>query len=62
MVIKRVGKKWELFSKDGNKSLGEYDDFSDALKRERQVNYFKNIKKTNKEAPAPPFIKKKKPI
>jgi len=44
-MIKKKGWKWVLFSKDGKKVLGEFKTKKDALKRERQVIYFKNLKK-----------------
>ena len=40
-MIKKVGNKWILYSKDGKKKLGEFKTKADALKRERQILYFK---------------------
>lgn len=43
MIIKRKG-KYYLFSKDGGKKLGgPYNSRDEALKREKQVNYFKHL-------------------
>lgn len=44
-MIKKKGWKWILFSKDGKKILGEFRTKKDALKRERQIIYFKNLRK-----------------
>lgn len=44
MIIKK-GNKFALMSKDGTKQLGEFDNKAQALKRERQINYFKWKKK-----------------
>lgn len=41
-MIKKVGSKYVLYSKDGTKRLGTYDSKEAALKRERQINYFKH--------------------
>jgi hypothetical protein len=41
-MLKREGSKWVLYSKDGSKKLGEFDTKEDALKRERQIQYFKH--------------------
>ena len=43
-IIRRVGGKYVLYSHKG-KRLGEYDSREGAENRERQVNYFKNVKK-----------------
>ena len=40
-IVQR-GSKWVIMSKDGSKQLGEYDTKEDALKRLRQIEYFKN--------------------
>ncbi|MBI2663311.1 hypothetical protein HYX15_02145 [Candidatus Woesearchaeota archaeon] len=45
MVIKKEGYKWVLYSKDKNKKLGEFKTKKDALKREKQIQYFKHLKK-----------------
>ena len=46
-VLKQEGSKWVLYSSDGSKKLGEFDTKEDALKRERQIQYFK---RKNEEA------------
>lgn len=40
-TIKKEGKKFVLYSKDGSKKLGEFDSEEDAAKREGQVDFFK---------------------
>lgn len=41
-VIRNIGGKWYLYTADGKKRLGgPYDKRTDALRRERQVQYFK---------------------
>ena len=42
---KKRGYKWILYTKDGKKKLGEFRTKKNALKRERQIIYFKNLKK-----------------
>lgn len=44
-MIKKVDGKWILYSANGKKKLGEFKTKKDALKRERQVIYFRNKKK-----------------
>ncbi|HLD00692.1 MAG TPA: hypothetical protein VJC39_03020 [Candidatus Nanoarchaeia archaeon] len=44
MVLKKEGYKWVLYSKDGQKVLGTFRTKKDALKRERQIIYFKSLK------------------
>jgi len=44
MVIKKEGYKWVLYSKDEKKKLGEFKTKKEALKREKQIIYFKNLK------------------
>ena len=44
-MIKKEGSKWVLYTKDGSKKLGEFKTKAEALKRERQINYFKHLKK-----------------
>ena len=44
MVIKKKGYKWILYNKDQTKVLGEFKTNKAALKRERQIIYFKNQK------------------
>jgi hypothetical protein len=42
-MIKKIGpKKWRLYSKDGTRNLGTYPTKAGAIKRERQVQYFKH--------------------
>lgn len=36
--------KWVLYSRDGSKKLGEFDSKEDAIKREKQIQYFKHTK------------------
>ena len=45
MVIKKKGYKWVLYTKDGKKVLGTFKTKKDALKRERQIIYFKNLRR-----------------
>ncbi|MCX6815431.1 MAG: hypothetical protein NT120_01085 [Candidatus Aenigmarchaeota archaeon] len=45
MVIKKVGKKYVLFSHDGKKKLGIFSSYEKALKRERQIQFFKHMRK-----------------
>lgn len=41
-MIRKIGpRKWRLYSKDGTRNLGTYSSRAGALKRERQVQYFK---------------------
>lgn len=44
-MIKKKGNKYVLKSKDGTKTLGTYNTKEEALKRERQIQYFKKKKK-----------------
>ncbi len=44
MVIEKKGSQWLLYSKDRSKVLGKFKTKKDALKRERQINYFKHMK------------------
>lgn len=44
-IIRKKGGKYCLLSKKNKKNLGCYRSKSGAVKREKQVNYFKNIKK-----------------
>lgn len=41
-VIRPENGKWVLYSKDGTKKLGTFDTRKQALKRERQIQYFKH--------------------
>ena len=43
-MIKKKGYKWVLYSKDGKKILGEFRTKKAAIKRERQIQYFKHLK------------------
>lgn len=42
MVIKKEGYKWILYNHLGNKKLGEFKTKKDAVKRERQIQFFKH--------------------
>ena len=44
MVIKKQGYKWVLYTKDGRRKLGEFRTKTEAVKRERQIQFFKHIK------------------
>ena len=44
MVIKKEGYKWILYTKEGKKKLGTFKTKKDAIKRERQIQYFKHLK------------------
>ena len=43
-MIKKEGSKWVLYSKDGKKKLGTFKTKKDALKREKEILFFKNKK------------------
>jgi len=45
MVIKKQKSKWILYTRDGKKKLGEFKTKKAALKRERQIQFFKRMKK-----------------
>ena len=45
MTIKKEGSKWILYSKSKHKKLGTFATKKAALKRERQIQYFKHLKK-----------------
>ncbi len=45
MVIIKEDGKWILYSKNKKKKLGEFDSYEKALKRERQIQYFKHLTK-----------------
>ena len=47
MIIKQ-GQKFVLKSKDGSKVLGKFDTKEQALKREKQINFFKHLDKRKK--------------
>ena len=42
MVIVKKGYKWILYSKDKKKILGTFRTKTEALKRERQIQFFKH--------------------
>ena len=42
-VIRHVGSKWILFSKDGKKRLGSFDTKREAQEREREFQFFKKL-------------------
>ena len=44
-MIKKKTNKWILYTRDGSRILGKFRTKKDALKRERQIIYFKNLKK-----------------
>ena len=43
-MIKKVGSKWILYSRDGTKKLGEFDTKEDAEEREKEINRIKHMK------------------
>jgi hypothetical protein len=45
-MIKKMGNKYQLQSKTTHKNLGTYSSKAAAQHREKQVNYFKNVKKS----------------
>ncbi len=47
-MIKKDGDKWVLWSHDGKRKLGTYDTKEGALKRERQVQFYKTHKSVKK--------------
>lgn len=48
MVIRKIGKQtWRLYSKTTHRNLGTYHSLKAVKARERQVEYFKHLKKTN---------------
>lgn len=44
-MIGKIGNKYVLKSKTSGRKLGEFTTKKAALKRERQINYFKHLKK-----------------
>ena len=48
MIIKQ-GSKFVLKSKDGSKTLGTFETRDQALKREKQINFFKHLSKRKKK-------------
>lgn len=53
--IRKVGNKWVVFSHDGKK-LGEYGSKKEAVKRLRQIEYFKNKTQSFKQTLADAII------
>lgn len=45
MVIRKRGYQWILYTKDGKRVLGRFRTKKDAVKRERQIQFFKHMKK-----------------
>ncbi len=45
MVIVKRGYQWILYTKDRKKILGKFRTKNAALKRERQIIFFKNMKR-----------------
>ena len=48
-MIIRQGSKFVLKSKDGSKTLGTFDTKEQAIKREKQINFFKHLDKRKKK-------------
>ena len=50
MVIRKLPKqrKWALYSRKTGRRLGVFPSKAAALKRERQIQFFKHIKKKNR--------------
>lgn len=44
-MIKKQGNKYILYTKNGDKKLGEFDSKKKAEEREREIEYFKHKKK-----------------
>jgi len=44
-MIRKQKNKWILYSADGTKILGKFDTYEQAIKRERQILFFKARKK-----------------
>ena len=44
LMIKKSGSKYNLYSKSGKKKLGSFKTKAGAMKRERQINYYKKKK------------------
>jgi len=49
-MIRKEGKKWVLRSLTTGRSLGRYDTREEAEARERQVQFFKHLRKRLKRA------------
>jgi hypothetical protein len=48
MIIKQ-GSKFVVKSRDGSKTLGTFDTKEQAVKREKQINFFKHLDKRKKK-------------
>ena len=46
MVIRKVGGEWKLESQKTGRNLGTYGSKAGAVHREKQVEFFKNLKKS----------------
>jgi len=44
-MIEKHGNEYVLYSHDKSKKLGEFPSRKKAIKRERQINYFKHLNK-----------------
>lgn len=55
-VIRKEGDKWVLYSSDGTRKLGEFDTREDALKRERQIQFFKRQHEAATVIPEPDVV------
>lgn len=44
-MIKKRGYQWILYTKDVKRALGKFKSKKDAVKRERQIQFFKHAKK-----------------
>ena len=45
MVIAKHGYQWILYTKDRKRILGKFRTKKEAVKRERQIQFFKHMKK-----------------
>ena len=52
-IVRQEGSKWVLYTSDGKKKLGEYGTKEEALKRERQIQFFKHQESTDLQEPYP---------
>jgi hypothetical protein len=43
-MIKKEGNKWVLYTKDGQRVLGVFSTKQEAMRREKQILYFKHKK------------------
>ena len=43
-MIRKEGKKYKLYSKDGSRLLGSAPSLKQIEKREKQVNFFKHLR------------------